>query len=281
MLILLVGILSGCGTKFIYHNIDWFIIDYLEDYITLTDEQEEFVTERIERLSEWHQQQELSNYVEHFDQLLAMDAKSLTHDQLEQHRDWIYLHYQRLLDQILPDVYQLASDLSDTQVEEFLDAVAKRHQEYADKYGELTEQQAHERYQQRITERMEEWLGELTEEQQKLVKQWAHALQITTNDWIAYQSVLRSRMTTLLAHRHNKVQFNSQLKRLLLEPENDYSQVMAAKLNYNQQTSNRYILEVVHLSTDKQLAHFKQTVIKWRSIARDLHQDYRQEAFRG
>ncbi|MFV8386495.1 hypothetical protein ACNO5E_20550, partial [Vibrio parahaemolyticus] len=38
---LLVILLAGCTKKFLlYSNIDWFVIEYLDDYVSLNDEQE-------------------------------------------------------------------------------------------------------------------------------------------------------------------------------------------------------------------------------------------------
>ncbi|TOB62022.1 hypothetical protein CGK02_14455, partial [Vibrio parahaemolyticus] len=37
---LLVILLVGCTKKFLYSNIDWFVIEYLDDYVSLNDEQE-------------------------------------------------------------------------------------------------------------------------------------------------------------------------------------------------------------------------------------------------
>ncbi len=185
-ILLMVCLLAGCGAKFVYYNMDWFITDYLEDYVTLTDKQEILVKQQINQLSQWHQSEELANYITQFDELLKMNPKTLTLEQLQKHREWIYSHYQSLLTHIFPSIYSLATDLSDEQVNEFMRGIAERHQKYADKYENLGESEIRERYQERITERMEQWLGELTKEQLLFVNLWANELQITTNDWIAF-----------------------------------------------------------------------------------------------
>ncbi len=269
-ILLMVSLLAGCGAKFVYHHMDWFITDYIEDYVTLTDDQESLVKKQINMLSHWHQSEELNNYIVQLDQLLAMNPTTLTVEQLEHHREWIQTHYQNLVTHIFPSIYLLASDLSQQQVDEFMLGVIERHQKYADKYADLSESETRDKYQQRITERMEQWLGELTLDQVQLVKQWARALQITTQDWIAYQTQLRVEINTLLGLRNNEEVFNQHLDRLLFSQEEFYSPVLKAKLNYNQQTSNEYIVKIVHLSTTDQVKHFKHTVKEWRSLASDL-----------
>ncbi|WP_165313718.1 DUF6279 family lipoprotein [Vibrio ziniensis] len=270
-LLMISVLLAGCGTKFVYHHIDWFVLEYLDDYVTLTDQQESLVKTQIHALSQWHQSEELNNYIVQFDELLELNPKTLTLEQLQQHRDWIYQHYQSLVTRIFPSIYPLANDLSDKQVEEFMQAMAKRHQKYSDKYAGLNENETRAKYQERITERMEQWLGELNNEQQQFVKLWARSLQITTDDWIVFQTIQRNEIKSLLEERNNKAEFNQKLYKLLYSQEESYSPVFKAKLNYNQQTSNEYILNIVHLSTPKQIKHFKETIYEWRNLVRDLY----------
>ncbi|PNI05829.1 hypothetical protein C1N32_06980 [Vibrio diazotrophicus] len=264
-------LIAGCSTKFVYHNMDWFILEYLDDYVTLTDQQESLVKTQIDALSQWHQTEELSNYIVQFDQLLELNPKTLTLGQLQQHRDWIYEHYQSLVTQIFPSIFPIATALSDKQVDEFMQGLAKRHQKYADKYADLNESETRAKYEERIIDRMEQWLGSLTADQEQLAGQWAKALQITTYDWIAFQKTQRNEIQSLLNQRHNQTDFNQRLQKLLFSQEESYSPVLKAKLNYNEQASNEYILSIVHLSTPKQIEHFKETVFEWRSLASDLH----------
>jgi len=271
LLLMSVLLIAGCSTKFVYHNMDWFILEYLDDYVTLTDQQESLVKTQIDALSQWHQTEELNNYVMQFDQLLELNPKTLTLEQLQQHREWIYEHYQSLVTQIFPSIFPIATALSDKQVDEFMQGLAKRHQKYADKYADLNESETRAKYEERIIDRMEQWLGSLTADQEKLAGQWAKALQITTYDWIAFQKTQRNEIQSLLNQRHNQTDFNQRLQKLLFSQEESYSPVLKAKLNYNEQASNEYILSIVHLSTPKQIEHFKETVFEWRSLASDLH----------
>ncbi|NIY92264.1 DUF6279 family lipoprotein [Vibrio diazotrophicus] len=271
LLLMSVLLIAGCSTKFVYRHIDWFVLEYLDDYVTLTDQQEGLVKTQINALSLWHQTEELSNYIVQFDQLLELNPKILTMDQLQRHREWINTHYQNLVTQIFPSIYPLATALSDKQVNEFMQGLEKRHQKYADKYADLNESETRTKYEERIIDRMEQWLGSLTEEQKQLAVQWAKALQITTYDWIAFQNAQRNEIQSLLNQRYNQTEFNQKLHKLLYSQEEFYSPVFRAKLHYNEQTSNQYILSIVHLSTPKQIEHFRETIYEWRSLADELY----------
>lgn len=277
-LLLSTMLLVGCGTKFVYHNIDWFVIDYLEDYVELTDAQEDRLSDRIMLLSQWHQSAELPAYIDQLEQWLALDPTHFTERDLQQQQALINEHYQRLLVKFLPDVYQLANTLSEAQAEEFLQGVAKRHQKFADKYQGLSEPEIRNRYVERLSERMAQWLGDLTPVQQTLVTQWANEVQVTPHDWMAFQTRLRHELRLLLDERHDEARFTAHLQTLLFEPEHYYSPVLKAKQTYNDGVGNAYVVKIVRLATPKQVRYFRNEVQGWKQLAQELNADAKSSA---
>ncbi len=269
---MIVTVLMGCSTKFIYQHVDWFVMDYLDDYVTLTEQQEKFVSKKIALVSRWHQSTELINYVEHFDQLAEMNVNRMTLEQIHQHRARLYAHYVSLIDQVFPDIYPLARELNDEQVAEFLSNIDKRHDNYVEKFRDLSESDIRKKYYRRITTQLEHWLGSLTEEQVQLVYEWSYRLQVTSIDWMYAQAQLRVELESLLLARSNQSEFNSRLKSLLYTPETYYSPVLKAKLKFNEQTSDHFLLRIAHSVTDEQQEHLREALYEWRSIVFDLHQ---------
>ena len=51
-------VLAGCAKKFLYSNLDWVVIEYLDDYVSLDREQEALLEERILLLADWHKEEE-------------------------------------------------------------------------------------------------------------------------------------------------------------------------------------------------------------------------------
>ena len=49
--ILLIGLLAltGCSSKFAYNNFDWLVYWYVDDYVELTNEQEDLFDVKIDR----------------------------------------------------------------------------------------------------------------------------------------------------------------------------------------------------------------------------------------
>ncbi|MDE1311967.1 DUF6279 family lipoprotein [Vibrio aestuarianus] len=265
-----VVLLVGCGTKFVYHNLDWFAIDYIEDYVDLTKEQKTILSERIVNISQWHKQQEIPLYIQQLDKLSQITPRTITVEFLHKQELEMRAHYHRLLQKIEPDIYSFAQQLSDQQVKSLMLGLEKKHNKYADRYQGLTDTEIHGKYKSRIEERVEDWLGDLQPAQQQLVQQWADSMQITAYDWINYQAQIRTEVEVLLNQRDELSLFLPRLNRLLFEPESYYSPVLASKVEYNHALSERYLVQIIQLSNDRQIQHFQNEVADWKKILIDL-----------
>lgn len=264
------ALLVGCGTKFVYHNIDWFVIDYIEDYVDLTKEQKTILSERIVNISQWHKQQEIPLYVQQLDKLSQITPRTMTVELFHKQEVEMRAHYHRLLQKIEPDIYSLAQQLSDQQVKTLMLGLEKKHNNYADRYQGLTDTEIHGKYKSRIEERIEDWLGDLQPAQQQLVQQWADSIQITAYDWIYYQAQIRTEVEVLLNQRDELSLFLPRLNRLLFEPESYYSPVLASKVEYNHALSERYLVQIIQLINERQIQHFQNAVADWKKILIDL-----------
>ena len=125
-LVVLSLLLTGCGTKFVYNNLDWLLIEYLDDFVELTTEQEALVSDKLDSVTEWHKQQELPRYIQHLNQLIELDPKKVTLADIQRQETELKAHTQRLLRYIAPDISMLAKQLSDQQVEELMDSIRVR-----------------------------------------------------------------------------------------------------------------------------------------------------------
>ncbi|MGR5469832.1 DUF6279 family lipoprotein, partial [Vibrio astriarenae] len=76
----------GCTKKFFYSNIDWIVIEYLDNYVSLDAEQESLLEERILLLADWHKKEELPVYIEHLKSLEVIRKREVTFDVLQKNR---------------------------------------------------------------------------------------------------------------------------------------------------------------------------------------------------
>ncbi|MCK6264285.1 DUF6279 family lipoprotein [Vibrio sp. ZSDE26] len=265
-------LLASCGTKFAYRNMDWFILEYVDDFVDLTSDQDDILTLQIEQLSDWHRAEELPLYVQHLDSLLSLAPQTLTQEDIAAHFKQIELHSERLLNRVAPDLYALTQTLTDEQVEQLLESIAERHQEYRDKYKELSDEEIHERYQERIGDKVETWIGRLSKEQKQIVEQWGDRFMISAYEWMAYQTTMHNEWQTVLERRDDLSYFQPNFQRLLFESDRLFTPELIEMIEHNRSVSEEHIVMIAKSMSDKQWKHFKKEVNKWKSVAEDLQQ---------
>ena len=70
---LILCLVSGCSaTQFIYNRVDIVIRWYLDDYVSLSRDQQAQFDERLDDLLSWHRQEELPSYVTLLDDTLVI-----------------------------------------------------------------------------------------------------------------------------------------------------------------------------------------------------------------
>lgn len=102
--LLLCTFLVGCATKLVYHNLDWFVIDYAEDFVDLNTQQKTLIEQTMPSLQSWHRAQELPDYLAMMDELSALSLPDVTVEQVAQFQEKMRFYYQRLVIKLLPDV---------------------------------------------------------------------------------------------------------------------------------------------------------------------------------
>lgn len=270
LVLLLCSVLVGCGSKLVYHNLDWFVIEYAEDFVDLNRQQITSIEQALPPLLQWHRSQELPLYLEQVDALLALTLREVTIEQMVGHRERVRQHYERLVRRVLPTVTELAATLTPDQTEQFMAAFLKRNVEFAEKYRAMDESQLRQFYQDRIKEDLVQWLGTLSDEQMQLVKEWSLNIQSTVTDWAVVQSTVREQIRVLLDARQQPEVFQRHLEQLLLHSEQWHSPILKAKLAYNRGLAQRYLLEILQISSEPQQQHFREELQDWKEIGLEL-----------
>ncbi|MGF1908761.1 DUF6279 family lipoprotein [Vibrio kasasachensis] len=262
--------LMACGTKFIYDNLDWIAIEYIEDFVELNDQQQNLISESIERASVWHRTSELPAYLSQLDELLLLTPATLSLQQFEQQELKFREHSLRLLDHFFPAIVDVVEQMSDEQVEQLMNEVRVRHIKFKKKYINASDLELQSLYQQRIEESLTQWIGPLTAQQQLLVESWVQDLRITTPFWFEYQTQVRVELGKMFASRTQREPLELSLRNILYDPQQYYSQPLKMRTKHNSEISRRYIVEIVNLMTVNQTEKLREELSEWRDIAYQL-----------
>ncbi len=263
-------VLVGCAKKFFYNNLDWFVLEYVDDFVTLDEEQERLLEERVVTLIEWHKKEELPKYIDELKELETLEKSDVTLSYLQQRRDKIREYYDRIASKVAPELYSLSLQLSKQQQSEFLRNLQKHHKKKNDKYADKTEQEKREIVFDKTEERVNEWIGDLSKQQQAYVLQFSNQVILSSPLWRDYRSSIYREFEYLFENQPNVDIYQKVFMQLLFEPESFYSEQLSENTQHNLDLADQLTLSMTQSMTDKQWQHFYSVVKDWRVLAQDL-----------
>lgn len=218
--LVLLMFLAGCSqTRLAYRYADWGVVWWVEDYISLTSEQEVQLNQDLELLRQWHCSAELPRYRQWLTVLKSdlaegppSEATVLSHQ--EQLMDFV----PDLLERATPVAVNLLSSLSDEQVTQLAENMAENQQELEQEMLEGTPAETAKARSERTIERIERWLGDLNQEQRAIVETWSEDHGRQTEIWLAGRKNWQLALLDVLEQR-GEPDFADQVKELLVHSE--------------------------------------------------------------
>ncbi len=262
--------LFGCTTKFLYSNLDWFVLEYLDDYVSLNHEQEDILEISLKNLSDWHRINEIPAYLEHLNELELMAPKTVDAAYISIQTEKFQKHAERIISKASPNLYALANQLNPEQIDELLENIAKKHEEYREKYENMDEPEIREAYQERREDNLTKWLGKLSKEQKSIINSWSEDMMITNFELIKHSEKMLTEMQSLFSRRDEIRYFQSTFIRMIEDPNSFYTDSLKEKFNHNSRLANERIANVINAMDKKQIEYYKEKIRDWKKIAQDL-----------
>ncbi|NVK58200.1 MAG: hypothetical protein HWE26_21615 [Alteromonadaceae bacterium] len=223
LLIAIIIFLAGCSTKFTYNNADWLIHWYIDDYVSLSDEQEDYFDDHFAEWQQWHRSEELGKYITHLRALKTdVSREELSAQRIEKHMQDSRLHWERVRDRISPSLAQLALELTDEQVDSLFEEMHDNNEEIRESLEEYAEKSAEEQANDRLDDledSVSEYIGRLSNEQKRIIKSFAPQFNSTRALWLKYRTEMQQGARELMDTRKQNPQFKDQLVALITRPE--------------------------------------------------------------
>ncbi|CAH0526294.1 hypothetical protein CTH30272_00841 [Allocatenococcus thiocycli] len=270
LILISIFVLAGCTKKFFYNNLDWFVLEYLDDYVTLNQEQESLLEERLLFLAEWHKQEELPRYVDHLKEMETMTEEDITLNYLQQSRERFREHYNRIISKVAPELFSLSLLLTPQQQGEFLLNVRKDYKKRNAKYADKTEKEVRKIVFENTEEWVTEWIGELNDDQQRYVTQFSNQVILNSPLWRNYRASIYQELQYMFDNKSNSVIYQKVFMQLMFEPESFYSDQLSQNMDHNLALVDQLTLSLSKSMTEKQWNHFRGEVAQWRELAQEL-----------
>ncbi|WP_420932785.1 DUF6279 family lipoprotein [Alteromonas sp. A081] len=248
--------LSACTSKLAYDNLDWWVYWYLDDYVELSDEQEERFDDYLTNWLQWHKRSELKRYENQLKTLKQQVLNSeLDYDTVYAHINDVRTHWERVRAEISPELAELAVDLTDQQIVSLFATLEKDNKEEEEEHKEFLEQSEAERTEKRIermTDNVEERIGDLSDEQKQIIATYNAQFVSTSDEWLQYRRKIQNAARRLFINKTTNPNFIRDLTYLMQNPDKyrseDYQQASA----HNMKVGATMIVEVASTLSDSQ-----------------------------
>ncbi|BFT30294.1 DUF6279 family lipoprotein [Alteromonas sp. D210916BOD_24] len=255
---LLAFVLSGCSSKFAYNNLDWWVYWYLDDYIELNNKQEEQFDSYLQNWLRWHKTSELAKYQNHLEALKSQVINNeLDYDVIYANLNKGKAHWERVRDEISPELAVLANELSDDQVIALFAALEKDNKEEEEERLAVLAKPEAKRLadrKERIEESIAERIGKLSNTQKQIIATYAEQFVSTSEDWLTYRREIQNAARRLFVTRTTNINFANELTQLMQNQDRFKSESYIQASGHNTKVTATMLAEIFTTMSEKQKA---------------------------
>ena len=259
-------VLAGCNrVGLAYRNLDVIIPWTLNDYLDMNAGQKSWFNDTLKDHLAWHCTTQLPGYLDWLDRLQQMvDSNQVTDAALQTRTVEAKQAIAEIAREITPSAVQLLQGLDDQQVKDMSDALAKDLRKRQDEYLKppLT-QQIKERA-QRMSKRLDAWIGPLSPAQQNRVTAWSAELGAQNQAWIGNRAHWQAQFIEALQQRHN-ADFPQKIQQLLVDRESLWTPQYRAAYAQTEAAARGLLVDVMVQSSPAQRLKLTQKIDKVRS----------------
>ncbi len=253
---------------------DWLVYWYVDDFVKLTNQQEDIVDAKLATWLEWHKETELPKYINHLSELSDdIRAHQLSLDKMDYHQQKAADHWIRLKAKIIPDVVAMSPMLSQEQLDSMFKEIDKMNADEVDEREELLTKTPEKRKSESLKRKkrnLKRWLGKLTSEQEQLVESMHGEYHSNDELWSQYRVRYQAGLRTLLNDTDRGESFKTKLTELLMKPEKYRGELLNQRNIENSNKYKEFLLAVDALVTEDQREHLLEEIAEFVDDMNDL-----------
>ena len=266
-LLFALSLLGACSNTFLYNQLDWLATWYVDDYVDLSREQRRDLKQQVRELLAWHRKEELASYIEILDQIEADLDQPVSSEQVEAWANETYLAYMRLEERMLPVAFDMGNQLTDAQMEEFMESLRRGQEELEEEYLTRSDEEYVEDAREGLGDALEDFLGRLTPEQKMTLDTAAASLQRFDGAWLDERALWLDTLAVLLQREPG---WEDGVRKALDEREANRTETYRTAYAHNAVIINGAIAEVLNLRTGKQDRRLRREIDGYRKDIRKL-----------
>lgn len=262
LLLAMLLLLTACSsTSFFYNRLHFLVPWYLGGYVDLERPQRQYLDELLASYLQQHRQEELPRYVAILDQAVVLLDSQVVADDIGALYTQAEQAAERLQAGSLEWMLALGAELSDQQVQVFLQELQTRQQEYAEKYLSRDDKEFHQDVYKSLRKNSSKYLGRLDAGQRKNLEQASRQLKRSDALWLQDRQVWIDYLRQILQRQPG---WQDQLRQAFaMRGENaseDYNEVN----DYNLRVIQQALAELLNSRSEKQDRRLRVEIAKLR-----------------
>ena len=263
IVVLMLSCLFACSSnRLVYNYLDWVITWYIDDYVKLSSQQDDYFNRQLDELLDWHRSDQLLRYARFVDELIPQINQPVNIEMLQERRETLRDFMRVLMNRAAPDGIKLLLWLNPDQRQDFYAAGVKKQKRFEKKYLNEPDKDRNNRLYERMEKLFKRFIGGLTDDQERMVKQWTDDLMPVTSLWLENRSKVMNTFQTVLESSDADAEKYKRLYQLLVEPESLWSAEYRQAIQQNEIITLKMFVEIHGSLIEKQKKHLDDMLLK-------------------
>jgi hypothetical protein len=263
-------LLPGCGVKTVYNNLDFLIPWYVDDLITLNDEQQAELEKRLADVITWHRTTQLAEYSAFMRKVRHQIDDGVSDQDLDAAFAEAEKSWRVLVGKIAPELVDILLTATAEQKQELFDNIEKQNEEFKKDYFDLSEEKRREDRVKAIQKNFRRWLGSLNDAQKNTIEHYASNFIPIHNDRWLFRLRWQNEFRKLLNDAPDKPEVREKLEELFVGMQDMYPQEYQNKRRVNIKLIKEMILKMNGTISNEQFEHLFKRIESYAATFEEL-----------
>lgn len=267
-LFLLTVTIAGCSnTTFVYNRLDWLLPWYVEGFTELNRDQERYLDAQLVTFLGWHRESELPCYLGLIDHIDASVKQEVTPEEVKLIATAFEGAWLRTQDESLNWLLSLGEQLSQEQIEDFLEELEEKRVEDEEEYLGRSDEEFQQDNYQTLRDIAEDYLGKLQQPQREQLREVSKTLRRSDILWMEGRVAFQQRLAEVLEREPGWQLRARELVETRFASAPEEYQVL---IDYNSAVIHEWLASLLNGRTEKQNERLQKKLEKLRGQIQTL-----------
>lgn len=263
--LILVVLVAGCSTtSFLYNRINLIIPWYFGDYVDLSGEQEDYLDGLLVDYLDWHRNSEMPLYIKILDtsESLILSQRQIYKEDIANISILIENAWFRLEKGSMKWLLPIAKDLSDEQIDYFINAMRIKAQEYKEDKVSRTDKKYQKELIKRTNDSLKKFMGKLNDKQREIIIKASLRLKRGDRVWFNKRKLFIDELEKIL---NRDFGWEQELLHLVTSKGNPFSKGYSNIYSHNLNVFHEMLADVINVRSKKQEKALLKQIDRYRA----------------